>query len=324
YKRNGYYYIFAPAGGVTPGWQTVLRSKEVFGPYEEKIVMHQGNTDINGPHQGGWVELESGEHWFIHFQCNHAYGRMLHLNPMVWQADGWPIIGIDKNGDGIGEPVRTYRYPNAGNPVQVEPLQTTDEFDGEGLSLQWRWQANYRDEWYSLTEKPGHLRLFSKPMDNDNLWTIPQVISRKFPAEEFEVTAKLLVNNLKDGDVAGIVVTGNDYATIRVFNNDGQRVVLYAERYKANEEGKLNLIETQPMTSEQLFLRMIVTSGATCSFSYSTDGLDYKVIGSGFQAKRLQWVGSSIGLYCFGSKLGVEGGSVDIEWFRIQYRHQNP
>ena len=126
YKRNGYYYIFAPAGGVTPGWQTILRSRNVFGPYEERIVMHQGDTDINGPHQGGWVELESGEHWFLHFQCNGAYGRMPHLNPLVWQDDDWPIIGIDSNGDGIGEPVRTFQYPNTGNQITYVPQLTSD------------------------------------------------------------------------------------------------------------------------------------------------------------------------------------------------------
>jgi beta-xylosidase len=120
YKRNGYYYIFAPAGGVKPGWQLVLRSKNIYGPYEEKIVMHQGNTLINGPHQGGYVELKSGESWFIHFQDKYAYGRILHLQPVTWVND-WPLIGIDQNNDGIGEPVINYKKPNVGKSCKSKP-----------------------------------------------------------------------------------------------------------------------------------------------------------------------------------------------------------
>ena len=75
YKRNGYYYVFAPAGGVAPGWQMVMRSKNIFGPYEDRIVMAQGKTDINGPHQGAWVDTKTGENWFLNFQDLGAYGR---------------------------------------------------------------------------------------------------------------------------------------------------------------------------------------------------------------------------------------------------------
>ncbi len=101
YKRNGWYYIFAPAGGVTRGWQLVFRSRNVFGPYEVRKVMEQGSTAINGPHQGGWVNTPSGEYWFLHFQDKEAYGRVVHLNPMQW-IDYWPVIGIYTDGDGCG------------------------------------------------------------------------------------------------------------------------------------------------------------------------------------------------------------------------------
>jgi beta-xylosidase len=89
YKRHGYYYIFAPAGGVSTGWQLVLRSKNVYGPYKRKVVMDQGSTPINGPHQGAWVETKPmpgkpGEDWFLHFQDKGPYGRVVHLQPMRW------------------------------------------------------------------------------------------------------------------------------------------------------------------------------------------------------------------------------------------------
>ncbi len=323
YKRKDYYYIFAPAGGVTPGWQTVLRSRNVFGPYEERIVMHQGNTGINGPHQGGWVELDSGEHWFLHFQCNHAYGRMPHLNPLVWQEDDWPIIGIDNNGDGIGEPVRTFQYPNTGNPVTYVPQLASDEFDRQTLKPHWRWQANYRNEWFSLTENPGHLRLYSFPVDNQNLFTVSQIVTQKFPAEEFEITARLILSGLREGDVAGLAATGNDYATIRVARSGGELILSYAERHNANNDGEHDVHEIQKIESDTLFLRLNVSAGAVCDFSCSTDGKNFITVGSEFQAKRLQWVGSSIGLYCIGSEDGLKGGSVDINYVRIEYPDHN-
>src|SRR5690606_33801963 len=140
-KKDGYYYILAPAGGVPTGWQTVLRSKHIYGPYEDKIVLHTGETDINGPHQGGLVELKSKEWWFIHFQDRGAYGRIAHLQPVVWK-DGWPLMGEDKNNDGIGEPVMQWKKPKVGKQFPVRVPQTSDEFNEKQLGFQWQWHAN--------------------------------------------------------------------------------------------------------------------------------------------------------------------------------------
>jgi beta-xylosidase len=119
HKRNGEYWIFAPAGGVKAGWQSAFRSKTVAGPYESRIVLDQGSTDINGPHQGAWVDTPAGEDWFFHFQDLDAYGRVVHLQPMRWRDDGWPVMGVDADGDGKGEPVRTWRKPNTGAPSPI-------------------------------------------------------------------------------------------------------------------------------------------------------------------------------------------------------------
>jgi beta-xylosidase len=346
YKRNGYYYIFAPAGGVRSGWQTVLRSENVFGPYDVRIVMHQGATDINGPHQGGWVELESGEHWFIHFQDRLAYGRVLHLNPMEWLDDGWPIIGIDKNGDGIGEPVRSFRYPSCdsqpsadglgtGNAIRFISQQTSDEFESPRLSLQWRWQANYREEWFSLTANPGCLRLNSLPVDDTNLWNVPQVITQKFPAEEFEIVTKVRVNNLRDGDMTGIAATGSDYATLQVTRIDGERSIAYVVCKNANQGAECSTIKELALSADTVYLKMEVTKGAVCAFSFGTNGEDYMLMGSGFEAKALRWVGASIGLYCFArhsrdasgaggpARQAQRRGYADFEWFRVTYQESN-
>jgi len=132
YKRNGYYYIFAPAGGVSTGWQLVLRSKNIYGPYERKVVMDQGASPVNGPHQGAWVTTQTGEDWFLHFQDKEAYGRIVHLQPMKW-LNGWPVIGVDKDDDGKGEPVLHYKKPNVGKIYQVQTPVDTDEFNGTEL-----------------------------------------------------------------------------------------------------------------------------------------------------------------------------------------------
>lgn len=159
YKANGYYYVFAPAGGVEEGWQSVFRSRSINGPYEVRIVMDQGNSNINGPHQGAWVRAQDGKDWFLHFQDQHAYGRVVHLQPMRW-ADGWPIIGQDGPRPGTGQPVLTHAKPVAGSPVKLPA--TSDEFNGPALGLQWQWNANHDQRWASLSGPTGKLRLHTQ------------------------------------------------------------------------------------------------------------------------------------------------------------------
>ena len=151
YRRNGWYYILAPAGGVKPGWQLAFRAKQPFGPYEAKLVLEQGTTDINGPHQGGWVELANGENWFLHFQDLGVYGRVVHLNPVRW-VDDWPLMGIDVDGNGVGEPVATYAKPAVAGSVPPEAPATSDTFAGP-LGLEWQWQGNPQPEWASLSAR---------------------------------------------------------------------------------------------------------------------------------------------------------------------------
>src|SRR5690606_30012186 len=180
HKHNGYYYVFAPAGGVSTGWQIVLRSKHIYGPYERKVVMHQGNTDINGPHQGAWVEGHDGKDWFLHFQDKEAYGRIVHLQPVSWKND-WPVIGEDHDGDGIGQPVSEYAIPgNAGHHIDFL-AQMSDEFDQAALSPQWQWQANPGSFW-AMPTSMGFLRLYPTLTDSmtDQVWMLPNLLGQKF------------------------------------------------------------------------------------------------------------------------------------------------
>src|SRR4051812_28756260 len=217
YKRNGYYYIFAPAGGVETGWQLVLRSKSVYGPYEERVALAQGKTAINGPHQGAWVETAGGESWFIHFQDQGAYGRVVHLQPVKWVND-WPVIGVDADGDGTGEPVLTYRKPNVGKSYPPVTPPDADEFAENRLGRQWQWHANPQPGWAFPAGALGFLRIFNVPLPEGfkNFWDVPNLLLQKFTAPEFTVTTKVTFTPRTDDEKIGLIVMGLDYSYLSV------------------------------------------------------------------------------------------------------------
>ena len=157
-KRNGYYYLIIPEGGVGGGWQTVLRSKNIYGPYEKKVVLEQGSTRFNGPHQGALVDTPEGEWWFYNFQSTPVLGRVLHLQPARWKDD-WPLMGVDIDGNGIGEPVEVWTKPHAGVVQQPSLPKSSDTFDDERLGLQWQWNHNPDNNRWSLNERKGWLTL---------------------------------------------------------------------------------------------------------------------------------------------------------------------
>ena len=322
YKRNGYYYIFAPAGGVSTGWQLVLRSKQPFGPFEEKIVMAQGNTPINGPHQGAWVDTPSGEDWFLHFQDVDAYGRVVHLQPMTWKND-WPVIGSDKDGDGCGEPVLTYRKPNLGKHTLVNPAES-DEFTTSQLGLQWQWHGVPDPLWAYTNTQKGYLRLYSVPVISDykNLADCHNLLLQKFPAEEFTVTTKLTFHpnpQLKQkGERCGLVVMGMDYAVISITDTKEGLVLSQSEckqALKGKPETQNNSIVLKDST---VYLRVKVSKGGVCNFSYSKNGKKFEQFGSSFTAQPGKWIGAKVGLFVNRPIKNNDGGWADVDWFRIE------
>jgi beta-xylosidase len=318
-KKDGYYYILAPAGGVPTGWQTVLRSKNIYGPYEDKIVLHRGNTDINGPHQGGLVELNSGEWWFIHFQDRGVYGRIVHLQPVEWR-DGWLYIGKDINNDGIGEPVAEWYKPNVGNSYEVTIPQTSDEFDTTKLGLQWQWHANPNHNWYSLNEAKGSIRLYSvKNFTQDgNFRFVPNLMLQKFPAPSFSATTKISFHPDQSNEKSGLVVMGREWAYIALTNtNNKLQLGMYTGTYYQGYD-KTQLIEAIDIESEELQLRVEVDSNAVCKFYYCSNDVDFKLLGKEFTAVPGTWIGAKIGLFSINPNIVESEGYADFEWFRIK------
>ncbi|MEO7766426.1 MAG: glycoside hydrolase 43 family protein [Ferruginibacter sp.] len=322
FKRNGYYYLLPPAGGVGTGWQLALRSKNIYGPYERKVVMDQGSTNINGPHQGALVQTQTGEYWFLHFQDKGAYGRILHLQPVSWNND-WPVMGNDKDGDGKGEPVLHFKKPSVGKIYPVETPAENDEFNTGTLGLQWQWHANPKIQWSSLLPAQGFLRLFAFPSEKnvENLWPVPNLLLQKFPAPDFTVTTRLeytVEREVWQGKKAGLLIMGNDYSYLSIAKNEKGFYLGETVCKDALNEGAEKVMDEIQLTGSTVFLRVTVSSpGASCIFSYSEDGVHFTNVGKPFTAKPDKWIGAKVGLFCTGKPGVANGGYVDVDWFRI-------
>lgn len=335
YKRNGYYYIFFPAGGVPTGWQVAARSKNVYGPYEDKIVLAQGKTKVNGPHQGAWVDTPTGEDWFLHFQDIGAYGRIIHLQPMKWVND-WPVIGIDKDGDGCGEPVMTYKKPDVGKTYPVCTPQESDEFDGFTLSPQWQWHANINEKWAYYAGDKGFVRLYSYPVVKEykNLWDVANLLLQKTPAPNFTATMKLTFapSPKYKGERTGLVVMGRDYAGL-ILENTQEGLTLSQVECKKADAGKPEKVNaTVTLQNPTIYLRAkFSTNGkkikeseggsdqvVACEFSYSPDGKKYTPLGTAFKVREGKWIGAKVGMFCTRPAMVInDGGWADVDWFRI-------
>ena len=314
YKANGYYYVFAPAGGVEQGWQAVFRSRTVGGPYEVRTVMDQGATAINGPHQGAWVRAQDGRDWFLHFQDRGAYGRVVHLQPMRW-AEDWPLIGEPGPRAGTGQPVLACAKPVAGAPVRVPP--TSDEFDQARLGLQWQWNANPGPGWYSLGDVPGKLRLHTQAIAPDaGVRSAPAVLSQKLPAPSFVVDTHIELVGPREGDRAGLILNAMQYAWLGLRRRDGGTQLVYSTCTAATGSCRENATVVLPAAPSSVYLRMTMAAGATASFAYSLDKVRYVPVGEPFTAGKGRWVGAQIGLFSVGTNPGSAASNLDVDYFR--------
>ncbi len=298
YKRNGYYYIMHPAGGVATGWQVVQRSKNIYGPYELKVTLAQGKTAINGPHQGGWVETPEGEGFFLHFQDVGVAGRIVHMQPLKWVND-WPVMGNQ------GEPIE--KYKGTKDDVRGEPswvnFMRRDEFDSTELALDWQWSGGrVEPRWYFCDAANSRLRLYSVPREEEE-W-MPNLLLQKIPAVAFTATARVRFcpnphKKMTGAEQAGMIVTGRK-ASFRV---------------------------EVPVTDEWVYLKLEMNDKQRGQFyvgvekpeSKDKSGIEWTRAGEPFQAVEGHWIGAQAGLFCTrDDRPHNDAGWLDADWFEIQ------
>lgn len=312
HKLDGWYYISAPSGGVATGWQVVFRSRQIYGPYEQRIVLAQRGTEINGPHQGALVDTAAGEWWFMHFQDKDLYGRIVHLQPVRWE-NGWPLIGEAHDSDGVGRPVTRHRKPTVRKSPEIAVPQASDDFTRSVLGLQWQWHANAGENWYSLTERPGHLQLRPTFVLNGNLRSAPNLLLQKFPAAEFIVETKLELAPDHASLHAGVVVMGNEYAALDVVRTAAG----YGLRLLTSAEG----VESLVVGESSVTLQVRVGAGGVCRFGVMLDSGGFYQLGPGFFAKPGRWIGAKIGIYCLSTDLLDVSGHADFDYFHFASSH---
>lgn len=287
YKRDGWYWIFAPAGGVATGWQAVFRSRDVYGPYEERNVLEQGSTPVNGPHQGAWVTAVDGRDWFLHFQDRGPFGRVVHLQPMAWGDDGWPVMGKAVDG-GPSEPVLEYPAPH-GTPQVYRTIARSDDFAGGVPGPSWVWQANPSGD--ALVPGEGGLRIRSGE-DSGNLRTLSRVLGQPLPGMASRSSVRVALDG-EPGTRAGLAVLGYDYLWAGLAR--GERGADAVVAVRTRDDMSERIIARIPVDGP-VEVAVECAADAALVVELTIDGRALR-IDPGFHASEGQWIGAELALF---------------------------
>ena len=293
------------------------------GPYEERVVLEQGNTRVNGPHQGGWVRTAAGEDWFAHFQQRGPYGRVVHLQPMRWGADGWPVLG-DR-----GAPVAVHRKPDLPSQAPSAPA-TDDDFPGGRFGRQWQWTANPEDGWATQHSGDGLRLSCVRTTDASDLRARPHVLTQRLPGAAATVRVDLRLDSEEPGARAGLVVLGDAFSWIGLQREPDGSVRLvhrFAEPVAAGppppasgqwgtggSEREAAPARTAPEGRARLWIE--IGAGARCRFSYDVGG-GRQPSGQVFAATGRRWVGALLGLFALAPAGQGHAGAATFTQFRI-------
>ena len=303
YKINGIYYILCPAGG-TEGWQVCLRSKNIYGPYEHKVVIQDDSSyPANGLHQGGMVQLKNGDWWFIIMQDRGAIGRVPHLLPVKW-INGWPMLGIN------GHDVSIYQKPNVGKTYPIKSPATTDEFNSTKLGLQWQWNHNPDNSRWSLTERKGYMRL--KASYAKELTSARNTLTQRVQGPLSTGTVEMDASGLKDGNIAGFGVFQDPYAYVAVRQDNGIRKLIFC--YKGKQT---TIIEN--LKQDKIWFRARVTDkDFTARLYYSLDGKEFSPAGEVLHMNLgYPWTANRFALLNYSETEDGVGGKADFNWFHF-------
>ena len=316
YKRDGYYYIFAPFGGVGVGSQVVLRSRQIYGPYDDRVVLAQGSTNINGPHQGGYVETPDGEGWFVHFQSDGGHGRIVHLEPVRWQDD-WPIIGAAADAasghDSTGQPVPSGPIPDHSTATSEQHPQTSDDFNEATLGPQWEWNHNPEDAHWSLGAHRGYLRLI--PMPADGLLAARNTLTQCMQDNSFEFTVRIDLSGMKPGAHAGLAMFEQSASGLEIVQTgDARRLNFF----------HLSEHVAGPALSEAVIQLRVSVRGDQALYFYSLDeGKTFQQLGATTPIRFSWWKGSRPALFAWTTQ-NSDPGAVDFDWVHYQPLAPNP
>jgi beta-xylosidase len=269
-------------------------------------VLAKGNTDINGPHQGGYIETPDGKGWFVHFQSRGAHGRIVHLQPVRW-ADDWPVMGNAPEGAITGEPVTEYAIP-VGLPSQSSAKpQSSDDFNRKTLSPLWEWNHNPVNDRWSLTERPGFLRLHTAY--SPDLLHARNTITECLQDESAEVTVRLDLEHLVAGDRTGFGLFDKSQSYVAVVQGKAGRKMIFSN----NDSESVG----PEVTSRFVQLRGRV-NGDFATYSYSIDdGVTFTPIGTQVKLTFGWWKGARPALFAFNTDSETKAqGFVDVDWVR--------
>ncbi|MFE6968907.1 family 43 glycosylhydrolase [Isoptericola sp. NPDC057653] len=290
YQRDGWYWIFAPAGGVATGFQVAFRSRSVWGPYEHRVVLAQGDTPVNGPHQGAWVDTPDGEDWFLHFQDRGVFGRVVHLQPMRWGPDGWPVLGD------AGRPVLTHPTPVAG-AEPGEPVRS-DDFAAPGLAPRWHWQANPGPGW-ARAEGGGTLRLPAQPSPRGNLRDQGAVLCQQLPGRPSTWETRVELVGDAPGTRAGVAVLGRAYSWAGLERTPAG-VEVTVRRGGPHGDEEVVAQEPVPGGGRTVVVRAAVDAAGVVTWGWrdaADPGAPWREPAPGWQAHEGHWVGAEVGLF---------------------------
>lgn len=308
-KHDGWYYIiFSEHVGGTGRYVVARRARQPMGPWSEIKQLAEPGVAAFEPNQGGIIQAPSGKHYFLTHHGRQSWeGRAASLLPVSW-IDGWPIIG-NPNANGIGsmawsgaKPIRSSSAPS---------LVTSDEFAGRVLAQHWEWNHQPRPGSWSLSQRPGWLRLRAfrpiKPGDLATTASIPT--QRSMRTARNMVTVKLDLSRMTDGQHAGLAHIARNFGAIGVRQTGTSRSIEYVGRDQTAAGPQLN--------ESMVWLRTSWGPDGRASFAYSTDGHQFRPFGPHYQMTHAHYRGDRVGPYTYADRDGP--GLVDVDYVRYSY-----
>ena len=317
-KHNGKYYLLMISHVYAPGKhrrEVCYRADDIHGPWEKQVILESEFGGFSYEAQGTIVDTKDGDWYGIIFQDRGGVGRVLTLMPCRW-INGWPMLG-DENGK-VPDTVRALK---SGEPKTS--IVNSDDFDAPQLGLHWQWNHNPIDNAWSLTERPGFLRLKTSRVV-PNIYLAPNSLTQRMMGPTCSASVCIDLSHLKDGDCAGFAAFNSDSGLLTV-KKKGKRLVLemseqkveLTEREKAVTAVEEQVIESVDLKQNKIWLRIdadfrpmkehkgMMPGTDLATFYYSLDGEQWTKIGSdyklGFDWRRF-FMGSKFTLFCYATK----------------------